>query len=319
MNKEQIDLIVSKIAAANSIAIVGHKNVDPDSLGSVLGLGRLIELNFGKKPILIYDGNVPEYMDFFPGRSDMAFAGKLPDGARYDLLFALDIATPSRQFGDYREKIVGHSDFVIKIDHHQNSEKFGDINIDDDTAGATAEIIFDLAQTAGWKFDVPAAGLLLAAIIHDTGQFAFARRGHTLRVAADLMDAGADMEYLVRELNKSTRRHMMAQANILAAAEFHGNIAIASVFRKDYKNIDGSPHDVIDMLRRIKSVEYVVIVTEAKDGEVRLSFRSKTRPVNLVAEQFEGGGHRFAAGGRFFGSMAEAKAAVIKAIKDSAC
>ncbi|MCL1785963.1 MAG: DHH family phosphoesterase, partial [Alphaproteobacteria bacterium] len=313
-DEKKINLLASKIAGADSIAIVGHKNPDPDSFGSVLGLGRLIQLNFGKKPVMIYDGNLPKYMDFLPGRMDAVFAEKLPESIHYDLLFVLDLANPARQFGDFKDKIVGASDFIIKIDHHPFSETFGDLNIDDDSAAATSEIMFDIARGLNWKFDADAANLLLAGIINDTGQFAFVRRGHALRASADLIDLGADMEYLVREMDKLTKKHVMSESQVLCGAEFYGDLAIAGVSRKDYKNLDGVAGNVIDMLRRIDSVEYIVVATDAKDGEVRLSFRSKTKPINHIAEMFDGGGHAYAAGGRFFGSLAEAKAAVVRAI-----
>lgn len=312
--KNQVLEIVAKIKAAGSIAVVGHKNPDLDSLGSVLGMSKLIETNFGKKPMCLYDGNIPAYQDFLPGRDDLIYVGKLPETFHADLLICIDFADSNKQFGDFKSDVFSHSDFIIKIDHHPNSEKFGDINIDDETASAATEIIYDIARIAGWEIDEDAANCLLAGIIHDTGTFKWIRNSVPLRVSADLLDLGASMGMVLEEMNSAPKKHVMACSRSIANAEFYGNLAIAVIPRTDYKNLDGSAVEVLDSLRRIPGIEYFVLLTQAHEDKIHISFRARTKPVNEIATNcFSGGGHKLAAAGIFHGSLEDAKKAAIEA------
>jgi phosphoesterase RecJ-like protein len=310
----EVKELVAKIKAAESIAIIGHKNSDMDSMGAMLGLSRIIEINFGKKPICLYDGNVPAYQDFLPGRSDIVYVGKLPETFHADLLICVDIADSNKQFGDFKLDVFSRSDFVTKIDHHPDSEKFGAINIDDETASAAAEIIYDMANTAGWKIDVDAATCLLAGIVFDTGTFKWVQNSAPLRACADLVDLGASLDMILEKMNSAPKKHILACGRAVANAEFYKNLAIAIIPREDYKNLDGSAAEVLDILRRIPGIEYFVLLTQAHEDSIHISMRGRTKAVNEIAANcFSGGGHKLAAGGIFQGSLEDAKKAVIDA------
>lgn len=312
--ENQVSEIVAKIKAAESIAIIGHKNADLDSLGAVLGMSKLIETNFGKKPMCIYDGNIPAYQDFLPGRDELIYVGKLPETFHADLLICVDTADSNRQLGDFKGDVFSRSDFIIKIDHHPNSEKFGVINIDDETASATTEIIYDIAHTAKWNIDADAANCLLAGIICDTGTFKWIRNSGPLRTCAELVDLGASMEMILEKMNSAPKKHILACGRSVATAEFCGNLAIAIIPRSDYKDLDGSAVEVLDTLRRIPGIEYFVLLTQSREDKIHLSMRGRTKPVNeIAANYFSGGGHELAAGGIFHGSLEDAKKAVIEA------
>ena len=64
--KKNIEIFVEKIKSAKSIVIAGHKNPDGDSVCASLALARLIELNFNKTPVCMYDGNFPNILDNMP-------------------------------------------------------------------------------------------------------------------------------------------------------------------------------------------------------------------------------------------------------------
>ncbi|MCK4296497.1 MAG: DHH family phosphoesterase, partial [Candidatus Marinimicrobia bacterium] len=52
-----------------------------------------------------------------------------------------------------------------------------------------------------------------------------------------------------------------------------------------------------DYVRSIKGVEVIVMFLEINKKSVRMNFRSKGKVVvNQIAEKFNGGGHKFAAG-----------------------
>ena len=75
---KKIEILIEKIKNAKSIAISGHKNPDGDALCSVLALKKIIELNFDKKPTVIYDGNIPKDLDNVPLRNSACFHAHIP-------------------------------------------------------------------------------------------------------------------------------------------------------------------------------------------------------------------------------------------------
>ena len=65
-------------------------------------------------------------------------------------------------------------------------------------------------------------------------------------------------------------------------------------------------------LPKIGGGEIYVLLKEKKPGLFKLSFRSKGRlAVNTIAAHFDGGGHKFAAGGAVEGSLETVLQAVI--------
>lgn len=91
--KEKLKILTEKIRSAKSILIIGHKNVDADSMCSALALARLIELNFNKTAVCVYDGNMPDMLDNIPMRNRMRYFAKVDLSQSVDLAFILDYGT----------------------------------------------------------------------------------------------------------------------------------------------------------------------------------------------------------------------------------
>ena len=68
-------------------------------------------------------------------------------------------------------------------------------------AAATGELVFELAVANGWTLTEAAARGFYVAILTDTGGFRFSNtRPRTLRVAAELLEAGVDPEQIYLEV-----------------------------------------------------------------------------------------------------------------------
>jgi len=75
--------------------------------------------------------------------------------------------------------------------------------------------------------------------------------------------------------------------------------------------------DITNLLLDIEGVKVSVVFKQRKNGEFKISFRSR-KPVNVnrVAMQFGGGGHENASGATVRMSLEEARPAVIGAFKE---
>ena len=312
---EKIKVFIEKVQNAKSIAISGHKNLDGDALCSALALMKIIELNFGKKATVIYDGNVPRDLDNVPLRSEAIFHKNIPENAKYDLYILVDYGT-RKHLGEI-EKYVNAADFVIEFDHHFNDDLVGNLCFDDEEKAATAQIVYDMVKVVNFKIDQDVIDLLMLAIITDTGRFKFVRSSDVFKDSAKLVAAGADVIHLTNLLNNKDKKTVLVEAKAVSQAEFlmKGRLAIATINHDDYKKLDGRGETVLSLLGQIHGVQYIVLLKEQKENRIGISIRSRQTPINQIAESFGGGGHLCAAGAVVEDSLENVRTKIINAFK----
>lgn len=293
---EKTQILIEKLKAAKSVAIIGHKNPDGDALGSALALSRLIELNFGISPVCTYDGNIPETLSEVPLRPRMRYFGHLNVTSPFDVVILVDYGTARHL--EFASSVIQSAGFVIEIDHHKNDAPIASLCIDDDTADATAIIIYEMMRDLKWAYDLDVLNLLSLGIVTDTGYFKFARSGRPLRIMADMIEEGVRIRGVYDMLNNQPKKAIEVEARVAASAEFffRDRLAVATIVNKDYRNLDGRGENVLDILARIKGVEYIALLKQQKDNQIGVSLRGRGKPVNHIAEALGGGGHIYAAG-----------------------
>ena len=312
---EKIKIFIEKVQKAKSIAISGHKNLDGDALCSALALMKIIELNFGKKATVIYDGNVPRDLDNVPLREEAVFHKNIPENTKYDLYILVDYGT-RKHLGEI-EKYVNAADFVIEFDHHFNDDLVGNLCFDDEKKAATAQVIYDMVKVADFNIDQDVVDLLMLAIITDTGRFNFVRSSDVFKDSAKLVAAGADVTHLTNILNNKDKKTILVEAKAVSQAEFlmKGRLALATINHDDYKKLDGRGETVLSLLGKIHGVQYIVLLKEQKENRIGISIRSRQTPINQIAESFGGGGHLCAAGAVVEDSLENVRGKIINAFK----
>jgi len=316
MMEQKINEFFERVRNAKSIAIMGHKNPDGDSLCSVLALAHLIEKNFGISPVCLYDGNIPDALDNVPLRSRIKYFERVDMSKPFDLAIVMDYGNPVHIGGG--QPILDKARFIIEIDHHRNDNNVGQLCINDDSAAATAIIVYKMMRQEGLFMDSYTADLLALAILTDTGNFKFARSGDPLRIVADLVDSGVNIRGLIELMNNKPRKAVQLEARTAANAEFfyHGRLALATVCKKDYKYLDGRGETVLNLLGQIQGVDYVVLIKEQKPEQIGLSIRSRKKPIDHIAVALGGGGHERAAGAVVRDTLENVRARVLELFKE---
>ncbi len=314
--EQKINEFFERVRNAKSIAIMGHKNPDGDSLCSVLALAHLIEKNFGISPVCLYDGNIPDALDNVPLRSRIKYFERVDMSKPFDLAIVMDYGNPVHIGGG--QPILDKARFIIEIDHHRNDNNVGQLCINDDSAAATAIIVYKMMRQEGLFMDSYTADLLALAILTDTGNFKFARSGDPLRIVADLVDSGVNIRGLIELMNNKPRKAVQLEARTAANAEFfyHGRLALATVCKKDYKYLDGRGETVLNLLGQIQGVDYVVLIKEQKLEQIGLSIRSRKKPIDHIAVALGGGGHERAAGAVVRDTLENVRARVLELFKE---
>ncbi len=119
------------------------------------------------------------------------------------VLVAVDCANESR-LGPDPDAIIGTAELVVNIDHHHDNSLFGGINLIVAEASSTGEILRDVIREVGVALTPAIAEALYIAIVTDTGRFQYSNTtAHSLRLAAELVDAGADVHRVFQGVYES--------------------------------------------------------------------------------------------------------------------
>lgn len=306
------DRFSEKIQAANRILIVSHIRPDGDAVGSLLGLGLVLE-EMGKKVNTVLEDGVPLTFHFLYGHQRV-----YKDAAGvYDLVIVVDCSDISR-VGSVLDEI-GQPD--INIDHHPTNTMFASLNIVQKEAVATAEIIYKLIQHLSLPLNKPIAEALLTGIIMDSLGFRTSNTtSQVLRIAADLQEQGADISMIHRKalLERSYEAVKYWGAG-LSKAQKEGRLVWATLSLEDRDSV-GYPGrddaDLVNILSTIKETDICIVFVEQRGGSVKISWRARPGfDVSQVALQFGGGGHKPAAGAEIRGELENIKGDVIRATK----
>src|SRR3989344_2359538 len=127
--KKLAPIIMNAISVSKKILLHCHPYPDPDSVGSVLALAKVLK-TMGKEVIpIIGDSNYPENLKGLPNSKwivDKNYSDI--DPSKYDLFIILDSASPS-QITQLDEIAFSKDMNTIVIDHHVTNPSYGKINL----------------------------------------------------------------------------------------------------------------------------------------------------------------------------------------------
>jgi bifunctional oligoribonuclease and PAP phosphatase NrnA len=300
---------IEAINASKSVLVTAHARPDGDAAGCVAAICELLR-STGKNAIPLWLTPLPKWYDFL-------FTEKVPvlgvdiekealnaePFAGCDLVFIIDTDS-FQQLAPIAKWLKGCGKKILVVDHHITGDRIGSVGVTDASAAAAGVLIYELLQSGGWKLTPTMANALFTAVSTDTGWFRFSNvDGRTLRIAAELVEAGARPAELYRKLYQNysaARMRLMVQLMSTLRLELDGRLAIGYIRNGDFAATGASRPDtdsLIDEFQRIDSVEAVLMLCEQEDGSYRVSMRSRGLvDVAQIAERHNGGGHRAAAG-----------------------
>ncbi len=312
--------IAELLREKDDILLLSHTHPDGDTIGSGACLYRALK-GMGKKLAYLCDEELPKRLRFLCSEEEASFiTTELPDGFTPSLVVAVDIASPSllgRLEGDYADRID------LRIDHHGTGELTAAHLYVDPTAAAAGEIAAELCTLLGCS-DVDALSCAYAAISSDTGGFKYSNvTPKTLRIAADLLEAGVDSAELSQRLF-GARPLSQVQAYCAAVEMMHFPLPDVAVinFPEGYRLFRGfSEEDIGDLAsipRQIEGVKLGIVIKQRSDevGRYKISMRSDGKiDCSALCGIFGGGGHKGASGAAIEAETAEdAEKAILAAV-----
>ncbi len=287
--------------ARRKIAVVGHARPDGDCIGSQVALARVLAA-LGHDVVCVNADAVPRRLAFLaPGMRFIRTDDVLQQPDDRVAIF-VDCADHAR--GGERLK-ARYPSPVAAIDHHLSNVAFAITNLVDSASAATCEILAGIFFDNGLPVDAQTAQALYAGILTDTGQFRFnstSRRCFVLAgelVARGAKPAEAGFELYERESEGKLRllQHFLSSLKL----ECGGRVCIGRLSDGIFAQTGTSAEDtegLVDYARSIDGVDIGALIEERPGGAVKASLRAKDPAyrVDLIAGQFNGGGHACAAG-----------------------
>ena len=291
--------IYKLIEKYEKIVIARHIGVDPDAMASSCALKNSILLTFPNKHVRLLGTGTNRFSYF--GKLD-----KQEDISEDTLLIVTD--TPDIKRIDGVVDITKFKD-IIKIDHHPFIEKFSDNSLEyiDVSASSASQIILEFINSTPLLMDKQIAEQIFWGIISDTNRFMFNNStSKTFHLVGDLISKyELDINKLYQPLYlrpfAEVRLEGFIGLNMQVTPNGVGYIKISNSILEEYKVDAAAPGNMIGDFNYIEGIYVWLFVTEdVKNNNFRVSIRSRGPIINSVAEKYNGGGHKYAAGAKLF-------------------
>jgi phosphoesterase RecJ-like protein len=303
------DKLRDLIKDSQSILLSTHINADGDGLGSEIAFYYYLK-SLDKDCRIINPTSLPyNYKVIDPDSLVEKYDVDMDQWIeKLDLTIIFDIGD-HRRTGEIGNKVYGNCN-VVSIDHHPSREDHPfKLNIVDAVSPATGYMIwkyFQYISFANSKLPIKVANALYASVVTDTGSFKYqSTTADTHYMAAHLLECGVDgydIQRNILETRKMSYIKLMGLVIDTLQYSSHGKVVWTVITQEMIHNAGGTEEDVDgfpEFIRMIEGVEISFMILETSDGSHRISLRSSGNySINDVANYFDGGGHKFAAGAR---------------------
>lgn len=296
------------IMAKDQVIVMGHKIMDPDSLGACMGIYRAaVELE--KRAHIVINEVTSSVRPLYDEIADSPAYGKdifLNSSQALDYItdntMVVVVDTNKPQMTECPE-LLKQSKTIAVLDHHRQSSNVIEnavLSYVEPYSSSTSEMVAEVLQyiVDDIKFPSVEADCLYAGIMIDTRNFMNRTGVRTFEAAAFLRRCGADITR-VRKMFRDDMESYRAKAEAVRMAE---------VYRKEYA-IAQCPGDIespmvlaaqaANELLDISGIKASFVLT-IYEGRIYLSCRSIDEVnVQIIAEKLGGGGHINAAGAQF--------------------
>jgi bifunctional oligoribonuclease and PAP phosphatase NrnA len=298
--------------------LISHPRPDGDTIGCALAL-RLVLQQMGQDPLLACVHPLPASIAYLPGAE--TYVREVAAEAAIDLVIAVDMSDLSRTGGIYKDAWRDKLPLLV-IDHHATNNAFGDVNLVDPEAAATALPLAALIDALGIPLTADMATCLLVAVLTDTRGLRTSNTSpEVLHFVGRLIEAGGDYSAVMEKtLDSIPYRQMRGWAVALERLHLDGELAWTTFPLAEKLALGIEDHDDLDLgnlLSRVAEAKVAATFLEMRDGTVKVSLRS--RPgynVAWIAQACQGGGHHQAAGCSVTGDLDAAQERVLPLVRE---
>ena len=292
------------------VALLCHVGPDGDALGSMLGLGAALRAN-GSRVVASFGTStgepfaVPSSYEFLPALDLLVKPEDFP--AAPELLVTFDTGSLDR-LGSLADRVAAAGTSLV-VDHHTTNTRFGDINLVDTGAAATAVVVAEILDRLGLPITAEVAAPLYTGLVTDTGSFKYVATTPSVHeLAARLLATGIRHDLISRAIwDTASLGYVRLLGDVCSRTQLDptaaGRLGLVwtTIQAGDLERHGLALADVegvIDVVRTAQEAEVAAVLKGDPDSAaVRVSLRSKGLvDLGAMCVPLGGGGHRYAAG-----------------------
>lgn len=285
--------VFEKIKEYDNVVIARHIGADPDALGSQFALKNIILELFPDKKVYAV-GNPASRFKFFGSQDKI-------DNLNTNKSLCIVLDTPDIKRIDGAD--INNFEFVIKIDHHPIIDKYANIEIIDDNACSSSQLILEFVYENNISLSESCAEKLFLGIVGDTDRFLHDYTSpRTFELVTRLLkDTNIDFTKLYGYLYQRPIAEVRFEGYIYQSLTLTENgvayVKLTDKLMKEYGVDSAAAGNMINDLKFVNEITVWVFLSEdIKSNLIRANIRSVGPYVNDIATKYGGGGHKYASG-----------------------
>lgn len=294
MEKKDIKLLFEKINEYEDIFVFSHTDGDGDSNGSLFAMTNFLKLNFKDKNIVAIGSTWRSKLsDFFPSKSK---------GTKKSDFLAIVVDTANQPRIDDPKNIINLAKYVIKIDHHPEDDKYGDLQIVNDKSSSTCEMLYNIfTSKKEYEIDKDISRFLFIGILTDTGRFRYDNTSSsTFLTLSKLFEYDLQTNSIYNTMLSQTINEVKFRAYIQSNSKVKGDLIYFILPKGKEKKFDLNNNQISGYVYSLGNIEGITKWMYAsysnKKKLWKISIRSNDKAINGIASNFGGGGHDKASG-----------------------
>jgi bifunctional oligoribonuclease and PAP phosphatase NrnA len=309
---QDIEKLHEQVARAQTIALFGHENIDCDAIGSILGLGTILE-SMGKECRYFTPTPLAQSMERIPGSEKIVTTF---DYGTYDLHIFCDF-TPYERIKSFTIDTPEHALYFdeatrIVIDHHIDDARANSwtlLTIKDTESTSNCGRLYEIAMRIRPEYiTADVATYRYMGLLTDSGNFMYGKDANGERdfqIAGGLLAHGARKSWLIQKLfyNNSPALLSIGQ-KILEHATLDHHTLYTYYSHQDLLEYHLSDSDTEVVQIVLKSMTWYAVYLRLRhmgtyrSGSMRSGYLTDGQRVSVqeIARTFHGGGHMYAAG-----------------------
>jgi phosphoesterase RecJ-like protein len=318
-----MDQIIHHLKNSRHALIASHTHPDGDAIGSLMALG--LSLNaLNHRTTLYNESPLPAVYRFLPAVDRVVRKIRKEN---FDVAVVLDCGDLDRV--GKAASVIRRIPVIINIDHHVTNTGFGNYQLINTSACATAEIVYYLIKQMNVPINREIAISIYTGILTDTGSFRFSNTNKAaFTICSEMVDLGVEPYQIAQHVYGTYSLGRIKLLNLaLDSIEIsdNGRLSMMTLTRDMFDETRTQPEDVdglINYAKRIEDVRVAALIQEQSNGKdnkfkpsnkYHVSLRSDgTVDVAQIASFFGGGGHSSAAGFNIETTLSEIKSEILK-------
>lgn len=292
--RETTNTIIKYIKDSTVVYTTGHKNLDLDALGAMVGVSLLAD-HYNKDSYLIIDESTHEagVKKALDKLEDIKIVktSEINNVNKSDLLVIVDT---NKGYLLQNEKLLELFDRIIIIDHHDEDENTikSNCNLIFNNVSSTCELLTLVMKDKDlYPLDFYAT-VLLSGIVLDTNNFSLKTNFHTYEAAYYLTKNGADNNEVQYLLKQNMKKYIAREKMLYDIKTIASKYAISVGSRKDrYRREDLAK--IADTLLQFENIEASFVIAFLNKGKIGISARSMGNvDVGEIMSSLNGGGNK---------------------------